>query len=608
MASVALSRSVHRPVKTCTECKQVKLRCDSRAKFPAPCSRCQLRGHQCIVDSSFRRTPARKRVEDMARELEALKSQRHEDGSKSTVSPSTRDESSSPAYSIVPVGTAVLDESEALPETFHLGDFIIDKATTVDIFRIYCNLFFPHFPIINPTVSIRSMHAIAPLLFWSIVAIVTSHEIRPSYGELFSHLDDFFLQQLRANVLQAPVPLHTIQALQLLLMWPLPAERQTNDPSWLYSGAAINAAMYMGIHHPKHTQSLRSIGVPSGSPRARANTWLGCFLSSTSLSMFVGLPPPISGNSDLATIEQFLREYPIPQEFAYQIMVQHTLAKYTTVLLDDTGETINQSLVKVIDTELDGLRGRLSVEWTPRVEFSLLVAKLHLYTMTVIRMQSDLTSRDIFTKLGLSVGLRIIYLCDRKLSYGTEEFGDLPDAVLHRTFPKIYFRGLALATVFLLRYFVLSNQASAEERELACNHVAKAHHYFKTGSTHPQDERARVAILFESLSRQQPVNLDQTKLRVDNRMSASLVYDAISTGHELRNEPSELEEPVANANHEPETNRVSFSFDQHQTTDGLGFDPNVMPDFGSMDFPLPEDMWGDSLWQMFDFGVVPSQN
>lgn len=74
-----LGRSIHRPVKTCTECKQVKvysskidlfhrkpddkqLRCDSKTKFPAPCSRCQTRNLQCVVDSSFRRTPARKYV------------------------------------------------------------------------------------------------------------------------------------------------------------------------------------------------------------------------------------------------------------------------------------------------------------------------------------------------------------------------------------------------------------------------------------------------------------------------------------------------------------------------------------------------------------------
>ena len=143
-------------------------------------------------------------------------------------------------------------------------------------------LFYPHFPVLNPNISIAVMHDTTPLLFWTIIALVSSHEIAPQHAALFNQMREPFLNKLRTDILSAPLPLQTVQALTYLIMWPFPAERQSRDPSWVYCGAAVNAAMYMGLHHSKPTQSLRSIGVPSGSLRARANTWLGCFLASVS--------------------------------------------------------------------------------------------------------------------------------------------------------------------------------------------------------------------------------------------------------------------------------------------------------------------------------------
>jgi hypothetical protein len=127
-----------------------------------------------------------------------------------------------------------------------------------------------------------AMHDTASLLFWTIIALIASHEIVPQHGAIFNQLKEPFLAKLRVDIFAAPLPLQTVQALIYLIVWPFPAERQARDPSWIYCGAAVNAAMYMGLHHSKPTQSLRSIGVAAGSLRARANTWLGCFLASVS--------------------------------------------------------------------------------------------------------------------------------------------------------------------------------------------------------------------------------------------------------------------------------------------------------------------------------------
>jgi hypothetical protein len=71
----------------------------------------------------------------MAKELEALKSQKHDDaGHGATESPSVPDSSQhSPDYPSEPAGTAVLDHSN-LDDQFQLEDFIIKKELVVEIF------------------------------------------------------------------------------------------------------------------------------------------------------------------------------------------------------------------------------------------------------------------------------------------------------------------------------------------------------------------------------------------------------------------------------------------------------------------------------------------
>jgi hypothetical protein len=80
-----------------------------------------------------------RRVEEMAKELEALRSQRHYDASVSqTESPelpdSTRD---SPDYPSELAGTAVLDDTGLEDEFFELEDFVIERETVVEIFKLY---------------------------------------------------------------------------------------------------------------------------------------------------------------------------------------------------------------------------------------------------------------------------------------------------------------------------------------------------------------------------------------------------------------------------------------------------------------------------------------
>jgi hypothetical protein len=283
-------------------------------------------------------------------------------------------------------------------------------------------------------------------------------------------------------------------------------------------------------------------------------------------------------------------------------MVQHTLAKFTSVVLNDPNGSVSYSLIQLVDGELDGLRSRFPSEWTSRVEVNVLIAKLHLYAMSVVRLHADRTSRDVLLKLGFPVALRIVYLTEQGLHYKSTDPQSLGTTALSRTLPKEYFRGIVLAAVFLLRYFALNERAIKEEQELARNHVAIVHSFFKAGVLAPGDEYDRATKFFELLSRSQPVDIDNVKLKVDNRLGQSLVYDAMSTTHSMRNislgaEEVEQERTLASG---LEQNPIA-------QTDGLGqfglnFDATMMEGLGPIDMSLPIDIWGDNPWDMIDVG------
>jgi hypothetical protein len=78
-------------------------------------------------------------VEAMAKELEALKSQLHDDGNhRMTESPSRTEPSQhSPDRPTEPSGLVVLDESGLDYDQFQLDDFVIAKPTVIEIFKLY---------------------------------------------------------------------------------------------------------------------------------------------------------------------------------------------------------------------------------------------------------------------------------------------------------------------------------------------------------------------------------------------------------------------------------------------------------------------------------------
>lgn len=66
------SSTGHRPVTSCTHCRQHKIKCNASDNFPAPCSRCERMGLDCQIDPQFRPKKG-SQLQNLRRDVDELK-------------------------------------------------------------------------------------------------------------------------------------------------------------------------------------------------------------------------------------------------------------------------------------------------------------------------------------------------------------------------------------------------------------------------------------------------------------------------------------------------------------------------------------------------------
>ncbi|KAI1343534.1 hypothetical protein F5Y15DRAFT_405904 [Xylariaceae sp. FL0016] len=546
-----MAASSVRAVRTCTECKQSKVRCDSKERFPNPCSRCELRHSTCAIDPTFKRTPARKRFEAMSKELSELRI-RQAVNVRATSTTSTDS-----AYSQEPDGNT--GPTPAFQDYFSLASDSVLESRIVTIpsqvateaFGIFASHFHPRLPILGP-ISAETIYHSSNFLFWSIISVVASNTTIPSSPSLFERIKTPFQDMVSKETLRAPLPLETIQALLILCTWPLPVQAQHDDPGWICCGIAVNSALYLGLHRPNAAPSRRAIDVQHGTPQSRAMTWLGCFHVASNLSMHLGLPSPISSPSDLAVLTTFLSEHPVPRDFASEIRLQIVSTSFTSILSHSSNDGIaDASMLQLLDQQLASLSAEFPDQWSQMLEYNTLIAKAYIYTLLLFNGVPSAT-RDILLRQILSASTRTIELAHARFSEPTPGARCLFEPQFARALPRSYFRGLAFATAYLLRYSSVMNKVMAEQQQIAASHVMLSHRILKQYSVSAEDEYVCVASLFEKLCQHAPVTSSvqhavgstarYQSLRVPNirpEMVESLQQDAFGAISSVASQPSE---------------------------------------------------------------------
>ncbi|KAJ9154870.1 hypothetical protein NKR23_g2284 [Pleurostoma richardsiae] len=545
-----------RPVRSCTECKQVKLRCDAKQTSPRPCTRCLSKGFECVVDSSFRRTPARRRLDELSQEVNHLR-RSLQDAAHQRLSAEPQVPRHGDTETVRCSSSWGTEQSLADVEDDQIGDCAFTRDELISIFSTFAVSFYKHLPVVDPPITPRLLQKSSPFLFWTIVMIVV-HRAPLAYPEVRSSaLSNAYKPLLAKAVLATPLTLSTIQALLYLCTWPFSVDYQARDQSWTLVGIAVNAALYSGLHKPNHPQSLRSIGVFVDS-RTRSSLWLACFYVSANLSQSIGVPPYIRSPEDLAVVSRIASDESVPRELAVLAEIQVCAVKYTSLVSESAELHLAAMLERAFKHELDLTKDRFAAHWSADIEFVFLDAKLHLIaTLAVSHSNKQLNSTsegssglpvDPSLAVALSDGFDCAIRLIRILCLG-QDVSQAPiplgkhaitvDELFAEGLPKLYFRGLVFAAFYLLRYRISSNTTLTAAGHLARKHVDIACNYLRRHSMRPTDEPGRAAAAIETLHRFSTVlpAAISGPMRIKERLGASIFYDALTKANEFRSRP-----------------------------------------------------------------------
>jgi len=352
-----------------------------------------------------------------------------------------------------------------------------------------------------------------------------------------------------------------MQAILILITWPIPVKSQPEDPTWNYCGLITSAARLIGLHEPGREKEY---GFPRATPHEielRTKTWLQIFhrcitcvtqkclmgvyfLIRNRYSSRVGVPPPLADEPTLRDITQINIDFDMPEEYAVQLRVLRKLAKFMQALQLQTDEAVRDSLILVSTSEFEMIRKTSRKKWTAATELQFLGAKLMVYAWSfqnqpindpVTLAQTSIAEPGLSKKLILyeALGAATAYI------YTFNELGSAKSATRYSStstdlppqiyFPKYYFFTLYYADLTLYHFLSTLSQSSLPDQDLAHNHIRLAHTVLsRCAISNSQIEWARLAQNIELAG--QFVNTGRrmpAEAQVKSRWGAKLFYDAM---------------------------------------------------------------------------------
>ncbi|KAM0205923.1 hypothetical protein ACHAQD_012566 [Fusarium lateritium] len=260
------------------------------------------------------------------------------------------------------------------------------------------------------------------------------------------------------------------------------------------------------------------------------------------LSLHLGLPCPIESELDFSSIHAFLRKETVPPAYALEVRIQLVVAKFTALLNHELTDGTSSSFLRLFDTELDALKNEMPHDEEAKsiVEYAILDAKIHIYTLVITKFSSYSPSRQILLRTARDIALRIVDIGTRAIRNSPNSIEDTTAVRRERCQPKDRHRCLAFSTIFLLKFFIRQNEDPPEEKQIVANHVAMTQTLCRACTIDSKDEFSRVAKVFEVLGREGPKDEDKTKLVLNHRMGVSLLLDAVNTAGEIRGRRMEM--------------------------------------------------------------------
>ncbi|TVY81957.1 Transcriptional regulatory protein SEF1 [Lachnellula suecica] len=529
----------------CTTCRQVKLKCDSNERFPAPCTRCSKKNLQCRTDPNFKRTRTRNRLDDVTNQLNAIQKTLAQ---QSHATPSVQHDStpgpSPSAQSLLDIEESTFYRYTNLPDSSFILDHVsMDHEHVMQLFAHFEAYYYRHCPILDTSVSIAVLYQTSPILFWTIV--ILSSRWHPTLYYNYNNLLDSYRILLGRTLVEHIFYLESIQALTTLCFWPLSVRRQVEDPSWNYCGLITHAARKMGIDKVQ-TNS------PDRTSKIKRKTWIAIVQANCTHAWTSGMTVPSEILNSLqspppgpctAFENQFFTKTGIWRRFAEcSLMVMSFRQDMDSSL----------SFVQSLCADLEHLRDGQEESWTLETDVIVAGAQLCIYALQLDQGrkrsetyeaqnsfygQDKMTFRRNVINMAYMTAAKFIHRLAEMVSNGVTITcsGDQASIVPQRYLPKYFFGLLLLSMAFIFRTKMLhasDPKALPSKPEL---HITQVYQILTSWSREPLDEHGRAARVMRILLRadiEGQVNINEAN--PEGRPGVAFLDEVIKVAKDLR--------------------------------------------------------------------------
>lgn len=586
-----------RPVTSCTFCRQHKIKCNALENYPSPCTRCSKMGLKCEIDPQFKPKKGSQiqmligDVEELKSKIEMLLKNEHlltqalnqhnmnmqhiphshplvlqlpfsrtphhtplaiEQIAGAHFSPFPNqapniNDATGQAVTHLPhvLHAALLDNSPAppredAPSEFVLGDVRLSLEKALELHDRFMQKFLPFLPILSLALA-ALLHAKLQLLFWTVMLTALLLEPEPQLYMLLAQL----IKQLAIETcwIRTPRLTHVIQALIILLIWPLPNEKVLDDCLYRFVGLAKNLLLQLGLHRggefiSEFTRTQVSLGPDADLWRTRL--WLAVFFCDQFWLLALGLPPSINTTDYL--LENARVDLALPQNFRSLISLLIFQCKLVNVMgvsvtrLDGLLEPLNRAAsLSILDRELERLKFKLNIMEGSAVEI------YHLYLRLMICCFAFLPGTPIedqvkYVSAAYLCSTRIITIALQLLSMDLISLIELP----------IYVRQAITYAAFLLFKLHLSRYLIEKYVDSARQLIVTVHRLYRNTLSlwrALQNDLSRTAKVLENLNIvlytypeifDSDLALGSIITRMRSHLTALLFYDLVWCIHEAK--------------------------------------------------------------------------
>lgn len=374
----------------CTSCRDAKVRCNPSSDPAQPCQRCSKLNLQCVVDKTHKRVSRKSKLDELVQEIQSIKQSVGDRPvtQQATGLPSPFKDHVMPRIGIpspelsrlsvshssnhattvstgqTPAPTFVMETNIEPSTSRALGNMPFSGPDIDYYFQKYFEHFHPYMPIVRHR-DPNKLYDTGGVLFWTIIMIACRRYARDPKALAF--LTEAVRDEMFSAISKLPLSIHVVNALILVNTWVFPDVRFISDPTSIFSGVIMNAALLLGIHSGKGSHPEYSIGMFQNnfSDEEAHYTWAGYCITAQRMAEYRGLPPV--GSIFNQTVQNVIDgNTPFNVSGSFRVLLEcqkfaNRVSKTMAACLDET-RGVSSHLVRHLEDEFDHIRGLICSE------------------------------------------------------------------------------------------------------------------------------------------------------------------------------------------------------------------------------------------------------